>query len=74
MKNRIRALREEQGWTQADLAKQLNVSRQTVNALEAGRWDPSLALAFTIADLFGETVESMFSPERAARRTAADRR
>ena len=67
MKNQIRSRREANGWTQADLARELNISRQTVNALEAGRWDPSLALAFAIADLFGERIEVVFEPERAAR-------
>lgn len=62
MKNRIRELRQSRGWTQGDLAVELNISRQTVNALEAGRWDPSLPLAFSIAELFGETVEAMFEP------------
>ena len=67
MKNRIRELRDSNGWTQADLARQLDVSRQTVNALEAGRWDPSLTLAFSIARLFDEPVEAIFDPETAAR-------
>ncbi|HZU74581.1 MAG TPA: helix-turn-helix transcriptional regulator [Acidimicrobiales bacterium] len=60
--NRLRSLRRERGWTQADLAAKLEVSRQTVNALEAGRWEPSLRLAFQIADLFGATVEEVFRP------------
>jgi putative transcriptional regulator len=68
VKNRIRELRDSNGWTQADLARELDVSRQTVNALEAGRWDPSLTLAFSIASLFGEAVEAIFDPETAARR------
>lgn len=67
MKNRIRELRDSNGWTQADLARQLDVSRQTINALEAGRWDPSLTLAFSIARLFDEPVEAIFEPERIAR-------
>ena len=62
MKNRIRDLRDSNGWTQADLARHLGVSRQTVNALEAGRWDPSLTLALTIARLFEEPVEAIFEP------------
>lgn len=62
MKNILRDLREERDWTQADLALQLNVSRQTVNALEAGRYDPSLPLAFKIARLFGQPIESIFDP------------
>jgi putative transcriptional regulator len=69
VKNRIRELRDSNGWTQADLARQLEVSRQTVNALEAGRWDPSLTLAFSIARLFGEPVEAIFEPDAAARRS-----
>ena len=67
MKNRIRELRDSNGWTQADLARELDVSRQTVNALEAGRWDPSLTLAFSIARLFEEPVEAIFEPEAARR-------
>lgn len=60
MKNILRDLREEREWTQADLALQLDVSRQTVNALEAGRYDPSLPLAFKIARLFGRRIEDVF--------------
>lgn len=60
MKNILRDLREERDWTQADLALQLNVSRQTVNALEAGRYDPSLPLAFKIARLFERRIEDIF--------------
>ena len=52
MENRIQELRQAKGWTQSDLARELDVSRQTVNALERGRYDPSLPLAFTIARLF----------------------
>jgi putative transcriptional regulator len=62
MKNRIRELRDDRGWTQADLARELEVSRQTVNALEAGRWDPSLPLAFALARLFGTAIEELFEP------------
>ncbi len=61
MKNNLRDLREERGWTQADLALQLEVSRQTINALEAGRYDPSLPLAFKIARLFGRRIEDIFT-------------
>lgn len=64
MNNRLRVLRAEQGWTQADLATRLEVSRQTVNAIETGRFDPSLPLAFRIADLFQRTIEEIFIPER----------
>lgn len=60
MKNILRDLREERDWTQADLAVHLGVSRQTVNALEAGRYDPSLPLAFRIARLFGRRIEDIF--------------
>ena len=60
MKNRLRELRAERGWSQADLARQLAVSRQTVNAIEVGRYDPSLPLAFRIARLFAQPIESIF--------------
>lgn len=60
MKNALRDLRKARGWTQEDLAIELEVSRQTVNALEAGRYDPSLPLAFGIARLFGLTIEEVF--------------
>ena len=61
MNNILRQLREERDWTQADLALRLEVSRQTVNALEAGRYDPSLPLAFKIARLFRRKIEEIFS-------------
>lgn len=60
MDNDIRQLRTDHGWTQKDLAEKLDVSRQTVNALETGRYDPSLPLAFRIADLFGLRIEQIF--------------
>jgi len=60
--NRIRVLRAERGWSQAELAARLGVSRQTVNAIEAGRYDPSLPLAFRIAATFGATIEEIFEP------------
>jgi putative transcriptional regulator len=60
MKNILRDLRVERGWRQEDLALQLQVSRQTINALEAGRYDPSLPLAFKIARLFGRHIEDIF--------------
>ena len=63
MKNRLRELRAERHWTQADLAGQLEVSRQTVNAIEVGRYDPSLPLAFRIARVFGLRIEELFSEE-----------
>ncbi|THF68610.1 helix-turn-helix transcriptional regulator [Deinococcus sp. Arct2-2] len=61
MDNRIRVLRAERQWTQADLAAALDVSRQTVNALETGRYDPSLPLAFRLARVFGRSIEEIFS-------------
>ena len=63
VKNRIRVLRAERGLSQGDLARQLAVSRQTVNAIETGRCDPGLPLAFRIARLFGRSIESVFEPE-----------
>ena len=63
MKNRLKVLRAERDWSQAELAELLNVSRQTVNALETGKYDPSLPLAFRIAALFGCTIEDIFKPE-----------
>ena len=62
MNNRIRELRGERGWSQGDLAEKLDVSRQTVNAIETGKYDPSLPLAFRIAKLFRMTIESIFQP------------
>lgn len=61
MKNSLRVLRAERGWSQQDLAERLEVSRQSVNAIETGRYDPSLPLAFKIADLFGLTIEAIFT-------------
>ena len=63
MKNRLKVLRAERDWTQARLAQELDVSRQTVNAIETGKFDPSLPLAFRIARLFGLTIEDVFDPE-----------
>ncbi|EJU09377.1 XRE family transcriptional regulator [Sphingomonas sp. LH128] len=60
MKNRLKVLRAERGWSQQDLAERLEVSRQSVNAIETGRYDPSLPLAFRIADLFGMMIEEIF--------------
>jgi putative transcriptional regulator len=60
LKNRLKILRAERGWSQADLAGQLDVSRQSVNAIETGKYDPSLPLAFRIADLFGCAIEEIF--------------
>ena len=63
MKNRIRVLRAEKGWTQADLAKLLDVSRNSVNAIENGKYDPSLPLAFRIAGVFGLKIEEIFQKD-----------
>jgi putative transcriptional regulator len=63
MKNRLRVLRAEREWSQADLAQRLEVSRQSVNAIETGKFDPSLPLAFKLARLFGTTIEGIFSEE-----------
>ncbi|ALL13802.1 helix-turn-helix transcriptional regulator [Caulobacter henricii] len=63
MKNRLKVLRAERDWSQADLAERLEVSRQTINALETGKYDPSLPLAFKIARLFGQSIETIFQDE-----------
>jgi putative transcriptional regulator len=63
MNNRLKVLRAERDWSQADLAEQLCDSRQTVNALETGRYDPSLPLAFKIARVFGQPIESIFTED-----------
>jgi putative transcriptional regulator len=60
VRNRLKVLRAERSWTQGDLAQHLDVSRQTVNALETGRYDPSLPLAFRIADVFSRPIEEIF--------------
>jgi putative transcriptional regulator len=62
MKNHVKKLREDLGWSQGQLAEALEVSRQTVNAIENGRYDPSLPLAFTIAALFKLRIEEIFTP------------
>ena len=62
MTNRLRVLRAERDWTQEDLATRLGVSRQTVNAIETGRYDPSLPLAFKIADVFALRIDEIFTP------------
>lgn len=64
MKNKLRVLRAEREWSQADLADRLDVSRQTVNALETGKYDPSLPLAFKIAGVFGKPIEEIFFPNQ----------
>jgi len=66
MKNTIRVLRTERGWSQAKLADQLGVSRQSVNAIETGKYDPSLPLAFAIARLFDRSIEDIFDDEAPA--------
>ena len=63
MKNRLRVLRAEREWSQADLAQKLEVSRQSVNAIETGKFDPSLPLAFRLARLFDTTIEAIFEDE-----------
>ena len=63
MKNQLRVLRALRGWSQADLAEQLEVSRQSVNAIETGKYDPSLPLAFKLARLFETSIEQIFSDE-----------
>ena len=66
MKNRLKVLRAEHDWTQADLASRLDVTRQTVNAIEKGKYDPSLPLAFKIAGVFQMPIEQIFLPEDGA--------
>jgi len=66
MRNRLRVLRAERGWSQADLASRVGVSRQTVNAIETGRDDPRLVLAFAIARAFGKRIEEVFEPPSAS--------
>jgi len=63
VKNRLKVLRAERDWTQADLAQRLEVSRQTVNAIEKGKYDPSLPLAFRISRVFEMSIEKIFDPE-----------
>jgi len=64
MKNHLRDLRADRGWSQADLAERLDVSRQTINAIETEKYDPSLPLAFKIADLFELKIEEIFVPNK----------
>lgn len=66
MKNSLKILRAERNWSQADLAEKLDVSRQTINAIETGKYDPSLPLAFKIAELFGKKIEEIFIPANKA--------
>ncbi len=70
MQNKLRVLRAEKKWSQAELADRLGVSRQAVNAVETGKHDPSLMLAFSIADVFEQTIEDIFAPPQ----TRQDRR
>jgi putative transcriptional regulator len=63
VKNRIRVLRAERGWSQAELGERAGVSRQAINAVETGKFDPSLPLAFTLADVFGLRIEDIFDPK-----------
>ncbi len=70
MKNRLRVLRAELGWSQAELAERLGVSRQTVNAVETGKYDPSLPLAFMLARTFNRRIEDIFESELAAEEPA----
>jgi putative transcriptional regulator len=67
MESRVRVLRAERDWTQAELAERLGVSRQTVHSIETQKYEPSLSLAFAIAHLFGCTVEDVFTPPERAR-------
>jgi putative transcriptional regulator len=69
VKNRLKVLRAERDWSQAQLAQALSVSRQTINAIETGKYDPSLPLALKIARLFGQPVEGIFFDEDGATRT-----
>lgn len=69
MKNRLRVIRAERNWSQADLAERLGVSRQTVNAIETGKYDPSLPLAFKIARLAGSKIEDIFQPDEVSTQT-----
>jgi len=65
MNNRLKELRAERGWSQATLGEYLNVSRQTINSIEKGKYDPSLPLAFKIARLFERPIEEIFHPSEA---------
>lgn len=64
MNNRLKVLRAERNWSQADLAQQVGVSRQTINALETGKYDPSLPLAFKLAEVFETHIEAIFIPNK----------
>lgn len=66
MRNRLKVLRAEREWTQQELADRAGVSRQTIHSIEAGKYDPSLPLAFTLASLFGLAIEGVFEPDGGA--------
>ena len=66
MKNRLKVLRAERDWTQARLAQEVDVSRQTINAIETGKFDPSLPLAFRLAGVFQQPIEEIFEPDNAS--------
>lgn len=70
MKNQLRVLRAQRNWSQADLAERLEVSRQSVNAIETGKYDPSLPLAFKLARLFETTIEQIFIDESVGQETS----
>ena len=72
MENQLKALRADRGWSQAKLGEQLNISRQSVNAIETGRYDPSLPLAFKIARLFGQPIEAIFDDGEEGQKAAAE--
>jgi putative transcriptional regulator len=72
VRNRLKVLRAERNWSQADLAERLDVSRQSVNAIETGKYDPSLPLAFKLARLFGLTIEEIFADAEAVAAKAAE--
>ena len=72
MHNRLKALRARHGWSQAALGERLDISRQSVNAIETGRYDPSLPLAFRIARLFGEPIEAIFDDGESGAEQAAE--
>lgn len=69
MNNKMKVLRAEQNWSQADLARRAGVSRQTINAIETGKYDPSLPLAFKLAEIFNRSIEDMFQPDQEVART-----
>ena len=74
MRNRLRVLRAERDWTQAELAQKLGVTRQTIHAIEAEKYDPSLPLAFKVAKLFAQPIEAIFFPDDAGPATGSTSR